>query len=123
MASHYQSGDAFGMERVLLAALCQLRSNDSRRAKIFPLLANHFWQSPDHRVIYEALRGWKAEPADIRTDLAARLTRMGFPDTGCDFCFAPFAGSLDAAIDWLRESMRDGQAGGGPMRNGPSGSR
>ncbi len=91
------------MERALLAALCQSHTADANRAELLKSLPSYQWKSGDCRAIYEALTTRPDEPVDIRRDLAARLTRIGFPDVDFDFCFEPAGFSVESALQWLRE--------------------
>ncbi len=53
-------------------------------------LSAYSWQVPDHRVVYDALRGIRSRDAATRRDqLPAQVTRMGFPDLNCSVYFAP----------------------------------
>ncbi len=89
-------------ERIYLALLCQSGLAEPLRAELESLLCRHSWKSEDHRVVFEALAGWRAEPEAIRVELAVRLTRIGFPDTEIEECFAPAGVSLETALGWLR---------------------
>jgi hypothetical protein len=106
MAIYPQNFDPLCAERALLASLCQLSTDDPVRAEIDSLLAEYSWRSIDHGIIYETLRGGRLGPGDIRAALAARLTRLGFPDIDFEFCFEDGgdlgAPSVDDALAWLR---------------------
>lgn len=95
-------------ERLYLALLCQSRLAEPLRAELVSLLSRHFWSSEDHRVVFEALAGWRAGPEVVRLELAARLTRLGFPDTEIEEYFAPAGVSLETALDWLRNELAAG---------------
>jgi hypothetical protein len=90
------------VERIYLALLCQSRLAEPLRAELESLLSCHSWHSEDHRVVFEALASWRAEPEVIRVELPARLTRLGFPDTEIEEYFAPAGVALDTALGWLR---------------------
>ena len=92
------------MERALLASLCQSVQDDPLRSQILQLLQLYNWQSGDHRAVYDAIAGWTAEPAEIRSGIAARLTRIGFPDIDVAPYFEP-AANLRGALEWLRERI------------------
>ena len=92
-------------DRVYLALLCQCPAGERRRAELEDLLARHRWHSEDHRVVFEALAGWRAEPETIRDGLAARITRRGFPDIEIEAYFAPVAASLETALRRLRAEL------------------
>jgi len=88
------------MERALLATLCQRSAPDSFRLQILRLLSAYNWQSADHRAIHDALAHWNAGPPEIRRNLAARLTRLGFPEIDIEPLFEPVAEPM-AALEWL----------------------
>jgi|HubBroStandDraft_6_1064221.scaffolds.fasta_scaffold16772_5 hypothetical protein len=72
----------------------------STRAAILANLHGHRWQHPEHRVVFEALtllQGRNA--AELREQLPAQATRMGFPDVNWDHYFA--ASTDNAAIEAL----------------------
>lgn len=95
-------------EQIYLALLCQHSSTAPLRAELERRLSLHSWNVADHRVVFEALAGWRAEPSTIRDGLAARLTRRGFPDVDIAEYFAPVAVSLETALLWLREDNASG---------------
>jgi len=95
-------------ERIYLALLCQSRLAEPLRAGLESLLCRHSWKSEDHRAVFDALASWRAEPEVIRVELAARLTRLGFPDTEIEEYFAPAGVSLETALGWLRNELAAG---------------
>ena len=103
-------------ERIYLALLCQSRLAEPLRAELESLLCHHSWKSEDHRAVFEALAGWRAEPEAIRVGLAARLTRLGFPDTEIEEYFAPAGVSLKTALGWLRHERAAGPERALPAR-------
>jgi hypothetical protein len=96
-------------ERAWLALLCQCRLAEPLRAELEALLSRHSWKSEDHRVVFEALAGWRVEPDAIRAGLAARLTRRGFPDTETEEYFKAPGVSLETALGWLRDEQAAGR--------------
>jgi hypothetical protein len=104
MPSNDDNGGTLAMERALLASLCQSVQDDPLRSQILQLLQLYNWQSGDHRAVYDAIAGWTAEPAEIRSGIAARLTRMGFPDIDVAPYFEP-AANFRGALEWLRERI------------------
>jgi hypothetical protein len=46
------------------------------------LLNKYVWQDPDNRVVFESLSGLSSRltPAQLREQLPAQATRLGFPD-------------------------------------------
>lgn len=89
-------------ERAYLALFCQGLLNGALRVELESSLSRHCWQSHDHRAVFEALAGWRAEPEALRSGLPARLTRLGFPDTDIDEYFVPAGVSIETALEWLR---------------------
>lgn len=78
------------VERSLLGALCTgpLTLEDRRSALLS--LAHYNWIGPDHRVIYEALRGSRQrESAALREHVVGEITRLGFPDIDVEPFFNP----------------------------------
>ena len=92
-------------ERAYLALLCQGSLNGALRLELERFLSSHCWKSHDHRAVFEAVAGWRAEPDAIRAGLPARLTRLGFPDTDIEEYFAPAGVSVETAFEWLREEL------------------
>ena len=95
----------FKTERSLLAVICQSGRDDAIRRELFQHLERYDWQSSDCRAIYEAIVGWPFDPCDLRHDLPARLTIIGFPDIDCDFCFEPLQSNPADLLDWLRSRI------------------
>jgi len=103
-----ESATPASRERVYLALLCQSRLAEPLRAELESLLCRHSWKLEDHHAVFEALAAWRAEPEVIRVELAARLTRLGFPDTEIEEYFAPARVSLETALGWLRNEVAAG---------------
>jgi hypothetical protein len=98
----------FDLESRILRALCSTppafdspsAHHASARAAILAKLRAHRWQDPEHRVVFEALillPGRQA--ADLREQLPAQATRMGFPDVNWDHYFV--ASTDNAALETL----------------------
>jgi hypothetical protein len=69
------------LERKILGALCTIALLSTVREHAVRALAEYEWISPDHRVIYEALRRFgHRDGVEIREHLKAEVTRLGFPD-------------------------------------------
>lgn len=69
------------LERQLLAALCSAVLDRRKRVQILERLRSHAFADPDHAVIFQALANMPTAGArHIRETLAARVTRLGFPD-------------------------------------------
>ncbi len=72
----------------------------SARAAILSKLCTHRWQDPEHRVVFEALTLLPGRQAtQLREQLSAQATRMGFPDVNWHKYFA--ANTDDSAIETL----------------------
>ena len=79
MTNH--SPNTFEPECEILGALCSAALSLDRRARALQDLTEYFWHSPDHRVIYEALRRSRERDAvALHEYLRAEVTRLGFPD-------------------------------------------
>jgi hypothetical protein len=92
-------------ERIYLALTCQGLVSETLRAELHALLVRYSWKSHDHRAVFDALAGWRAEPKAMRADLPSRLTRLGFPDTDIDEYFAPIGVTAETALGWLRAEI------------------
>src|SRR5271155_1973438 len=86
------------LESRILRALCTASSppnsstkdHTSTRATILEKLRAHPWQDLEHQVVFEALTALPGRPsADLREQLPAQATRMGFPDVNWPHYFAP----------------------------------
>ena len=96
------------LESRILRALCTSPSqsnspaNDhaSTRAAILEKLRAHPWQNPEHRVVFEALTRLPGRPStELREQLPAQATRMGFPDVNWQKYFTATAD--DSALETL----------------------
>ena len=92
------------LESRILRALCSNPSsgtdNPAARAIILTQLHPHRWQDSEHRVVFEALTALPGRDAtELREQLPAQATRMGFPDVNWENYFAWAA--ADSAIETL----------------------
>jgi hypothetical protein len=96
------------LEIRILRLLCMHVPGDLLTASLTALIA-YPWRDPEHRVVYEAVRriGFLS-PAFRRDELAAEVTRMGFPDVDCSAYFEQDA----VASVGLAELIRRVQARG-----------
>jgi hypothetical protein len=78
------------LERAILRLLCQSTGSDRiQRGDIRPL-ANYTWNDPEHRIVFEALGKVRANDArELREQLPAAATRLGFPDVDWPNYFSP----------------------------------
>jgi hypothetical protein len=78
------------IESGVLAALCAGPLSLDDRSEALLSLANYNWLLPDHRVIYEALRRSRQRNlAELRENIRAEITHLGFPDIEVEPFFAP----------------------------------
>jgi hypothetical protein len=96
------------LESKILRALCSNPSPSTdnpaaataKRATILAKLRAHRWQDPEHRVVFEALTLLPGRQAkELREQLPAQATRMGFPDVNWDRYFV--ASNDNAPIETL----------------------
>jgi len=91
-------------ERQLLAALCQGSLDEERREELLRRLDKHTFATPDHEVVFRALRKLPTiKPERVRETLAATVTRMGFPDADLNIYFERHAPVEENLADLLRE--------------------
>jgi hypothetical protein len=92
------------VERLLLAALCQGTLDDESREELLRRLEKHAFATPDHEIVFRALRKLPAlNPERMREALAATVTRMGFPDVDMNVFLQPHAFAQGNLADLLRE--------------------
>ncbi len=69
------------LERKALHALCTDEGDADAWRRQARRLADHAWNDPEHKVVYDALRAIRSGDAETRRkELPAQVTRMGFPD-------------------------------------------
>lgn len=82
--SNYPQGFHTVLERQILQQLCAGAISSSDVIEIKSRLAAYAWRDSDHRVVFEALCRLRdvgeLTPSDLREQLPAQATRMGFPD-------------------------------------------
>jgi len=69
-------------EREILRRLCALSQSADQSADLRKSLAAYVWRDPEHRIVFEALGRLAIQltPSQLREQLPAQATRMGFPD-------------------------------------------
>lgn len=93
------------LERQVLRALCVSALPFERRTEVVKALATHRWQSPDHQVIYEALRRSRHRDArSLREHLRAEATRLGFPDIDWA-CYFQASAAVDEHVENLVRTL------------------
>lgn len=81
MPSADSSKPTTASERKILRALCGSRITPEDWHRFADRLTGYNWESPEHKVVYDALCAIKSNAADTRrNELPAQATRMGFPD-------------------------------------------
>jgi hypothetical protein len=85
------------LERKILRALCRQGADSSARADLdaqsrtnaISSLLSYSWQDAEHRIIFEALARLPGpDAAELRRQLPAQATRMGFPEVQWETYFA-----------------------------------
>ena len=105
------------LESRILRALCSAPTafgssnavHESERAAILATLHSHRWQDPEHRVVFEALTRLPGrQAAELREQLPAQATRMGFPDVNWQkyFTAAPADSALETLVAELLATSR-----------------
>jgi hypothetical protein len=112
MSTVNNSRRVLDLESRILSALCSapimrtevreaaVREEDDTRTRVAILTAlqRHQWQDPEHRVVFEALTFLPGRNTkELREQLPAQATRMGFPDVDWDEYFSPRAAESPVA--------------------------
>lgn len=91
MAAEDQSPSVVEPEREILRLLCNPREQvdaESREEAVLSL-QTHSWQDAEHRIVFEAIAKLPGrDVAELRRQLPAQATRMGFPDVRWETYFA-----------------------------------
>jgi hypothetical protein len=92
------------LERHVLQAMCRGTREGSVREVGKALLKTYRWREPIHQAIFACLVELAAGNLDdLRSDLAQRMTRKGFPDIEWNDFFAPCSLSRQEAEGLMRE--------------------
>lgn len=79
--SRKSSADPAELERGVLRLLCHAKLTRSAFAKIVGALREYSWRDVEHGLVYAAIeRLGSRDPKELRQELPAQATRMGFPD-------------------------------------------
>lgn len=93
------------LECRILCALASYPSGDELCACIAALAA-YPWREAEHRVVYDALRRIGFLPPTARQrELAAEVTRMGFPDVDSAAYFGGDSGTAGALPEMIRQVL------------------
>jgi hypothetical protein len=102
-----QEDNIKGLERLVLRGLCAYLSGKEDYVKCVDALRTYSWQDAEHRLVYEALGRIRFLPMALRRgELAAEVTRMGFPDIDC----SAYLEGKSITAEELRELIRQIQA-------------
>jgi hypothetical protein len=97
------------LERQILQQLCGGAISSSDALKITSRLAGYAWHDSDNRVVFETLcrlRDASAlTPSDLREQLPAQATRMGFPDVNWENYFGQNGGEQRDVRDLVDELL------------------
>jgi len=90
MASPVSSQMRAKLETNLLRFLCAARNDIAAREQVLLIMQNYRWSTPDSAIFFECIRDlFACNPQTILTNLAATLTRRGFPDMPCEILAKP----------------------------------
>ena len=91
MSAADKSRSVVELERKILRLLCNPREQvdaESREEAVLSL-QTHSWQDAEHRIVFEAIAKLpERDVAELRRQLPAQATRMGFPDVHWETYFA-----------------------------------
>jgi hypothetical protein len=91
------------MELAILRAMCQKTAGQSLLHEGRQILAGYRFAAPLHQVFFEALQAIPSnDPAVVREQLPATLTRRGVPDFDLDIFFQPTSLSREEVLDSMR---------------------
>jgi hypothetical protein len=77
------------LERRILRLMCTGSLAAACVGALLRDLHGYRWRDPEHRIVYEALKGVRAlQNLTLREQLPAQATRMGFPDVDWALYFA-----------------------------------
>jgi len=77
-------------ETNILRFVCDPQSKLDVREHVLSIVQDYRWSSPDSAIFFECIRDlfvW--DPQNILANLAATLTRLGFPDMPCETLAMP----------------------------------
>lgn len=99
------------LERQVLGAVCRGTREGSIKELATSLLARYCWRDPVHAAVFDIAMSFPASnPAALKEQLPARLTRRGFPDFDIAALFALPQPTHQEATGWmhrLRELSED----------------
>jgi hypothetical protein len=85
------------LELAVLRAMCADAGRGDWRETFVHALSGHNWKGAEHRIVFEAVASLGGRPAkQLREELPAQATRMGFPDVNwADYFTVGGATALD----------------------------
>jgi hypothetical protein len=91
------------LERKILSWLCSQRNAEGAASQVRQKLAAYAWSDADNRVVFESLTRLASglTPAELREQLPAQATRMGFPDVNWE----NYWGRSETAEQHIREMV------------------
>jgi hypothetical protein len=100
--------EIFEAEQLLLKFLCAHPAAATAQ-EIKSQLSSYKWRNPDHSVVFEALNRLNSArtATQLREQLPAQLTRLGFPDVNYEIYFEgkiPEERQIPALIETLRRA-------------------
>ena len=100
------------LERRVLKAVCQGAGDGSVRTLARSLLARYRWRDPVHAAVFDIAMSVPLNPAVLKEQLPARLTRQGFPDFDVAALFASPPPTCRQATAWMRRLRKLSEDGG-----------
>lgn len=93
------------LERDILRAICCCCGKDEAVQAAKQALRGYAWKDSEHGVVFEAVERTRArDAAELRRELPAQATRMGFPDVNWELYFEGASPRRSGKIEeWIRE--------------------
>ena len=93
------------LERNILRAICRSYGKDEAISVAKQALRGHVWRDTEHGVVFEAIERTRArDAAELRRELPAQATRMGFPDVNWELYFEAASPQQGGELEeWIRE--------------------
>ena len=97
------------LEIRILHLLCTHISGDVLTSGLATLSA-YAWRNPEHRVVFETVQRISCLPPALRRhELAAEVTRMGFPDVDCSAYFEENTDAPEGLAELIQRVQARGQ--------------
>jgi hypothetical protein len=99
------------LERDILRAICRSYGKDEAVHAAKQALRGYAWRDTEHGVIFEAIERTRAkDAAELRRELPAQATRMGFPDVNWELYFEAGSPQRGGELgEWIQELKTLGQ--------------